>query len=285
VQVVEVGVDLEIANAGGQNLGLDQATYLLRAPVGTTAEIGFANPGGATQSATLRAIAEYESLFANSIYDDAPPTELPVEAEILPSGVGYLQVNTNFDDLHLILRLFERALSTFESEGVPGVVLDMRQNSGGFPLGLAGYFSDQEILMGQDEQYNPATGAFETDGLRDKVLPNERQFRFEKLAILVGPACASACEFESAAFSQLPGAVVVGHYPSAGIYASVIPDEYRMPEGLTLQFSKWRSTLPDGSLFLEGTGVVPGIDVPVTAESLLGDDDVELAAAEQAILN
>jgi C-terminal processing protease CtpA/Prc len=263
---------------------LDQATYLLRVPVGSSAEITFANPAGGAQSTTLRAVSEYGSLFANSIYQDSPPTQLPVEAEILDSGVGYIRVSSNFDDLHLTLNLFERALAIFQEEQVPGLIIDMRQNGGGFPLGLAGYLGDEEIVMGQQEKYIAASGRYEPEGEPDTVEPKERRFDFPRVAVMVGPACASACEDESYALSQIPGAVVVGHYPSAGVYAAVVPDEYRMPDGLTLQFSKWRYTLPDGSLFLEGQGVVPGVEVPVTEASLLGDEDVELAAAEAEIL-
>jgi hypothetical protein len=41
---------------------------------------------------------------------------------------------------------------------------------------------------------------------------------------------------------------------------------------------------PDGSLFLEGTGVQPTIKVPINAATLLANDDEELRYAEDAIL-
>ena len=261
-----------------------QARYLLRAPVGTAAEVTFANPGGQPQSATLTAVAERQSFAATSVFRNARSALLPVEFEIRESGVGYIYIDSYFDDLALILRLFERALDTFEAAQVPGVIVDMRWNGGGIGLGLAGYFTDEEILQGQGEALNANTGQFEPLGPRDRVRPKERQYSFGKLAVLVGLACASACEDEAYAFGRLPNAEVVSQYPSAGVFASVVPEQYRLPDGLTLQLSFRRYTNEDGSLFLEGTGVVPTVRVPVDERTALAPGDVELAAAEAEIL-
>lgn len=262
----------------------EQVAYLSRAPVGTSVAISFQNPGAGTTSGTLVAVPEYDSLQVASVYQQEAPTELPVEARQLDSGVGYIKISTNSDDINLTLRLFERALATFEELDVPALIIDLRQNGGGFSLDLAGYFSKEAILTGQQERFNTKSGSFEPEGPREEIRPKERQFSFPKIAVMVGMACASACEAEAYGLSRLPGAVVVGQYPSAGIYASVIPEEYRLPEDLTLQVSKWRFTTPDGGLFLEGVGVQPTLRVPVTAESVLATDDVVLAAAEAAVL-
>lgn len=261
-----------------------QARYLLRAPVGATAEVDFVNPGGEPQRATLRAVAERQSFAATSLFRHARSALLPVEFEIRDSGVGYVYIDSYFDDLALTLRLFERALATFEAARVPGVIVDMRWNGGGVGLGLAGYLTDEEILQGQGEELDAATGQFVAIGPRDRVRPKERQFRFGKVAVLVGPACASACEDEAYAFSRLPNAEVVGQYSSAGVFASVVPGQYRLPDGLTLQLSIRRYTNEDGSLFLEGTGVVPTVRVPVDERTALAPGDVELEAAEALIL-
>ena len=62
---------------------------------------------------------------------------LPDDARrLLRSGVGYIKLNSNYDDLHLLIQLFERALRTFQNNRSPGVIIDLRQNTGGAPLGL-----------------------------------------------------------------------------------------------------------------------------------------------------
>jgi C-terminal processing protease CtpA/Prc len=261
-----------------------QARYLLRAPLGTSAEIGFVNPGGAPLTTTLTVTEERQSFSFTSIYKGQDPNALPVESRILDSGLGYIKMNSNYDDLGLIIRLFERALKTFQANGVPAVIIDMRQNAGGAPLGLAGFFYDQEIPLGQLEYYSETTGDFEPEGLPDKILPNQNRYTFDKIAVLVGQACASACEIEAYGFSKVPGAIVVGYYPSAGVEAEVARGQFLLPEGMSFQIPTGRFVNPDGSIFLEGVGVQPTLRVPLTAANLLSSDDVELRAAEDALL-
>jgi C-terminal processing protease CtpA/Prc len=261
-----------------------QMRYLLRAPAGTRAEVRFANPGQPPQAATLQAVNERDSFAYTSIYRATDPLALPVDSRLLDSGIGYIKLNTNYDDLALILRLFERALKTLDEAGVSRLILDLRENPGGAPLGLAGFFTDQEITLGQLEYYSEHTGQFEPRGKPRRILPNERQFGFTRLAVLVGQACASACELEAYGFSQLPHAQVVGMYPTAGIEAEVLRGQFKLPEGMGFQLPTGRFVNPDGSLFLEGEGVLPDVRVPLTEETLLADDDVELLAAEDALL-
>ncbi|MCS6909907.1 MAG: S41 family peptidase [Anaerolineales bacterium] len=261
-----------------------QARYLLRAPAGTTARVTFIPPGGiASRTVTVRAIRERDSFLFTSFYRGYEAPVLPVEYRFLDSDIGYIEISSYFDDLNLIVRLFERALKTFRDNGVEAIIIDLRYNSGGAPLGLAGFLYDREIVLGRDERYNEKTGKFEPAKVADKLLPNTNRYRFDKIAVLVGPACFSACEKEAYTFSLLPNAIVVGQYPSAGVYANVAGGQVRLPEGFSFQYAEERTVKPDGSLLLEGTGVVPTVKVPVTLETLLAKEDVVLQAAIDAL--
>ena len=261
-----------------------QVRYLLRVPEGTEIAVKYTNPKGTPKTATLKAINERQSFSFTSIYKGYDQNALPVEFHILDSGVGYIKINSNYDDLNLIIRLFERALKTFESNIVPGVIIDLRQNSGGSPLGLAGFLYDNEILEGQLEYFSEKTGKFEPEGPRDKVTPNENQYRFGKLALLVGPACISACEIEAYGFSQVPEITIVGEAATGGVEAEVARGQFLLPENFSLLVPTGRMTLPDGSLFLEGVGVIPTLKVPITEENALSSEDVVLKTAEKEIL-
>ena len=186
-----------------------QARYLLRAQPGTEAKVKFINLDGIPEEVTLTAVEERQSFSRTSLYFGVDTNSLlPVDSEIIPAGndsVGYIRINSNYDDLNLVIRLFERALQQFEAREVTGIIIDMRYNNGGAPLGLAGFLTDQEILMGQLEYFSEKTGKFEPEGLREKVYPNQKPYRFDKMVLLVGPACFSACEIESYGFSQVPG--------------------------------------------------------------------------------
>jgi C-terminal processing protease CtpA/Prc len=261
-----------------------KARYLLRAPLGTEAEVTFTNPGGQSQTVTLETVEERQSFSFSSLYRGFDSNALPVEFTILDSGIGYIKINSNYDDLNLIVRLFERALQTFEANGLPAIVIDMRQNAGGAPLGLAGFLTDEEIVMGQLQYFSEETGKFENEGLPERIWPNENQYRFEKMALLVGPACASACELESYGFSQVPGMMVFGQYPSAGVEAEVARGQFLMPENFSLQFPTGRFVLTDGSIFLEGQGVQLTHPVPIDESTVLTDADVILQAAVEELL-
>jgi hypothetical protein len=173
---------------------------------------------------------------------------------------------------------------TFEANQLPGIIIDMRYNGGGTPLGLAGFLTDQEIVLGQSYYYNENSQAFEAEGTPDKIIPNTNQYRFDTIAVLVGPACASACEEEAYGFSQVPGAEVVGMFPSSSMFGEVSRGQFILPEGFSVQFPTGRYLLPDGSLFLEGTGVQPTIRVPMTADNAISTEDVILQTAEAVVL-
>jgi C-terminal processing protease CtpA/Prc len=263
---------------------LEQARLLLRAPLGTTAALQFANPGQPPQQATLTAINEVESYNATLATNGHNPYALPVEFDVRDSRIGYVRINSNYDDLQLLVRLFERALATIEQASVRGVVIDMRQNFGGQPLGLASYLAEREILLAQRQYFSEASGRFENDGPPERLEPTERTYRFERIALLVDQGCFSACEYEAYAFSRLPSVMVFGHYPTAGVYAEVARGQFRLPEGISVQIPTGRSLTPEGAILLEGVGVVPSIRVPLDAAGVLSGEDLVLQAAERAIL-
>jgi C-terminal processing protease CtpA/Prc len=266
-----------------QALRYEQQRYLTRAPIGTNASLTFRNPGQPAITATLTAVDELKSLQASSLYRGTDAYALPVEYHVLKSGLGYVRINSNDDDLDLIDELFVRALDSFEHHDVTGVIIDLRQNDGGANLALAGYLIDKPIPLAQLEYYSQSTRRFEAEGPPDQIEPVEHPYHFDKLAVLVGPACFSACEIEAYGFSQVPGAIVVGQAPSAGVEAEVSQGQYQLPEHIWLQVPTGRYVLPDGTLFLEGVGVAPTLRVPIDAPVLLSEDDAVLQAAEQAL--
>lgn len=262
--------------------------YFLRTAVGAETMVTFQNPGEAVKTITLAATSERDSFSRTSVYYNVDlDNMLPVEFDILQAGnaeIGYVEINSNYDDLGLIIELFERALKTFEAREVAGIIIDMRYNGGGANLGLAGFLTENEIPMGQLEYYSEATGKFEPEGLPDKVIANENQYRFDKMVLLVGQTCASACELESYGFSQVPEMITVGMYPTAGVEAEVARGQFQLPEGFSLQVPTGRMTLPDGSIFLEGVGVQPTFRVPITFETVTSEEDVVLQYGIRAIL-
>jgi C-terminal processing protease CtpA/Prc len=255
------------------SLRFQQARFLLRAPVGTKASVTFANQSEAPKTVEITAVQEGQSFSASSASQGYDPDALPVEYVVATERIGYIRLNSNYDDLNLIMRLFQRALQVFEKNGQDTLIIDLRQNSGGAPLSLAGFLTDKEIELGQLQYYSDKTGKFEAKRPPDTIKPNQSQFRFAKMFLLVDQGCASACEIEAYGFSQVPGMVVVGQYPTAGVEAEVARGQFKLPEGMSLQIPTGRFVLPDGSIFLEGVGVQPTERIAITQETVLSGND------------
>ena len=77
---------------------------------------------------------------------------LPVEYEILPSGYGYVRIYSFFDNELLTIQLWERMIQTMNDFGVPGLIVDMRQNGGG-----SGFLAD--VCREWEEAAEPARKA------------------------------------------------------------------------------------------------------------------------------
>jgi C-terminal processing protease CtpA/Prc len=291
----------------------EQLVFLTRGGIGEQAEVEFINPQTDSleektgffgklsraildlfrrnssgeprvESKKMNSIYELDSLFAVYQGGDVNEFVLPAEYSLLPSGVGYIKINSNYDDLGLLIRVVERALKTFQEQEVLGIVIDMRFNYGGAPMGLAGFLHDEVIPLGQLEYFSDKTGQFEPEGPEDKVYPNENQYRFDKMVLLVDQFCYSACEIEAYGFSQVPGMEVMGRFPTAGVEAETARGEFLLPEGMGFNIPTGRFTLPDGSIFLEGMGVQPTLRIPVTEESVLSGVDTTLEGAVEYIL-
>lgn len=269
---------------------LQQLRYATRFPMDKGhVDVQFQNPGGAAQTATLEVVNEYDSFQAASFLAGRSPTALPVEYHMLPNGLGYLQINSFFDNDVLSIQIWERAIKYFNENKVPGLVLDMRQNGGGsgwLANQMAAYFFDKETLVGNTAYYNKGSGEFYMDpGDQQIMIPPPADLQYKgRVAVLVGPACASACEFFSYDMTITGRASIVGEYPTEGAGGSI--EAFTMPENLYCQLTIGRAVDPSGNVHIEGKGIIPTVKVPVTLDTLQKEadgQDVVLATAESTI--
>jgi C-terminal processing protease CtpA/Prc len=269
---------------------LQQLRYATRFPLDKgQVEVTFQNGGEAQKTVNLDVVQDRNSFAVGSFYYGQPPTNLPVEYSLLPSGLGYIKVNSFLDNDVLSIQVWERAINFFNQNQVPGVILDMRVNGGGsgwLADQMAAYFFDKEIVVGNTAKYSKQTGKFYMDpGDETRMIPPRPALQYSgPVAVLVGPACASACEFFSYDMTINDRATIVGQYPTEGAGGSV--EQFAMPEGIMVQLPTGRAVDANGNIHLEGKGVVPTIKVPVTAEILqkqANGEDVVLETAEQAL--
>jgi C-terminal processing protease CtpA/Prc len=263
---------------------LQQLRYAVRAPLGTEFEITYQNPeADEGTTATLETASESDSFSATSFYKGLTGLELPVEFYPI-EGTPYMYARImGFDDNSVLtIQLWERLMQTLNEQGFPGLVLDMRQNGGGYGFfadQMAAYFFDEELTLGNSGYYDESLGEFKFDPRTEDqfYLPDEDLRYPGKVAVLVGPACASACEFFSYDMTLQERAAIVGQYPTAGLGGGV--EDIAMPDGIMFRATVGRNVDADGNIHIEGQGVVPTVQVPVDEETLLSDSDPVLDAA------
>jgi C-terminal processing protease CtpA/Prc len=264
-------------------LRLQQLRYVIRFPLGTSVEVNYRNPGQSeTRTARLVTVEENASFNFSSFNVGLSNTELPLEYRLLPSGYLYVKIYSFFDNSRLTIMLWERMMQTLNDQSLPGLIIDMRQNGGGSGFlanQMAAYFFNEPLAVGNTGTYDRERGEFYFDprGMRQFYLPPAELRYGGPVAVLVGPSCASACEFFSYAMSLKDRAAIVGQYPTAGLGGS--QKAFTMPGGLVLQFSIGRTIDADGNIIIEGAGVVPTVRVPVNEETLFSRDDPVLEAA------
>jgi C-terminal processing protease CtpA/Prc len=253
-----------------------------------TVSVKFQNPGGSPQTANLTVANETDSFNAASFNTGQPQTSLPVEFSVLPDGYGYIKISSFLDNDVLSIQVWERAIKYFNDNKVPGVIIDMRHNGGGsgwLADQMAAYFFDKETVVGNTAYYNKGSGTFYMDpGDQTSMIPPPSNLQYSgPVEVMVGPACASACEFFSYDMTINNRAKIVGQYPSDGAGGSV--EDFLMPESIQVQLTIGRAVDAKGNIHLEGKGAVPTVKVPVTADTLLkqfNGEDVVLEAAEAA---
>lgn len=265
---------------------MDQLIYALRFPLETEVTVRYANPDAAPASTTFITEFEIDSFFANARFAEITGFDLPVEFELLESGYGYVQIKDFSDNGLLTIQLWERMMEDLNEFDVPGLIIDLRQNGGGSGYladQMAAYFFDEELLLGNTGYYDDSIDDFYADpGDEDHFFPPREELRYHgDITVIIGPACASACEFFAYDLTIQNRATIIGHYPTAGLGGSV--EDFLMPEDISIRFTIGRAMDAEGNIHIEGRGVVPQVRVSFTEEVFnavnFGDVDVLLETA------
>lgn len=263
---------------------LQQLRYATRFMVGEEVTITYQNPGeGEPQTVTLTTVEEPESFSFSSFLRGLTGFELPVEYEPL-DDTGYVLVRiTDFlDNERLTIILWERLIETVNQRGIPGIIIDMRNNGGGSPwlaAQMAAYFFDEPLPLGNRGRYDEDTDDFYFDPNQawNFILPPANLRYRGQVAVLVGPNCSSACESFSYYLTLQNRGAIVGQYTTSGLGGGI--EQFYLPDGLAAAMTVARSVDADGNIHIEDIGVVPTVRVPVTEETLFSEGDPVLESA------
>ncbi|MBE0704728.1 MAG: PDZ domain-containing protein [Afipia sp.] len=257
-----------------------QVRYMTRAPLGSETEVTFQNPIGEPETVTLQTSDERDSFSFGSVYRGFDNLAPPLTYEFLDSGYGYVKISSFNGNEPVMIETWDYFMTLVPQLGVQGIILDLRQNGGGFSqIGdrIAGYFFNEEFVAGNRQSYNPVSGEFFGDpNFPTRIFPPEDPDLYfaGPVVVLVGPGCASACEFFTFDMIQQDRATIVGQYSSAGLGGGW--EEVYLPDGLSIALPVNRPVDNEGNVIIEDTGIVPDVRVPVTEESVVTGQDIVL---------
>jgi carboxyl-terminal processing protease len=182
-------------------------------------------------------------------------------------NIGYVSFNMFLDPARLMNLFAEVVQSCIKCDGF---VIDLRGNPGGIgvmAMGMAGWFIDKPgQLLG--------TLYMRESTLKFIVNPRVNTFA-GPVAILVDGASASTSEIMAGGMKDLGRAHIFGTRTAAAALPSVLE---MLPNGDGFQYAI-ANYISEGGKPLEGLGVTPDVEAPVTRKALLEGKDPALDAA------
>ncbi len=246
--------DVIVAVDATDILGLSQseAILLIRGVVGSEVEL------------TIRREGELEPLILQLTREEIePPT---VTWELKEEGIGYVKLSFFGERTNEELR---HALTQLQNQGATSLIIDLRNNPGGLigaAVDVASHFIDTGIILYQrDAQGNDQTFPAKKSGLATEI----------PLAVLVNDGTASAAEIVAGALSDHQRAVIIGE-KTFGKGSIQTVRELSDHSSIHVTTAHWLT--PQGHE-IEGAGLIPDLEIPLTQEDIDNQRDPQLDRA------
>ncbi len=210
---------------------------------------------------------EFRSLTLD--HSRPPPPRMPYERRFLPSGALVLRFDA-FQKAQI-----DWVLSQLKNAPPEGVILDLRNNSGGAVAEnerLLGSLLPACSLIGVHIVNDRRTMLFTQPGAETYAGP---------LVLLISPRSASAAEVAASALRHHGRAVLIGRV-SAG--EALTSRAFRLPDGGSLQVPVYDLYDPAGRR-IEGAGVEPDVYAAPTLALIQAGRDPVLEAADAALIS
>ncbi len=186
---------------------------------------------------------------------------------IVIQGMGEIAI----DKTASTKKAMDQIITEFNQKGIDSVVIDLRFNSGGFDetsLWIAGYFTDQPYLSYQKQIFATAD---ESNVQSIYVKPHNIRFEGNLYVLTSGYTISAAETFLRDLLANPKHRITTIGETSAGFYSDAI--ERSLPDGFNYTLSNEIYYWFNGEK-LEGLGIVPDINLPVSMTSATnGHDD------------
>lgn len=187
------------------------------------------------------------------------------ESSILNNHIGYLKISTFSNTLKEQTKIH---LNDLESSGIDSLIIDLRDNTGGFlsaAYDVASMFLEKgRVIYSLEENENIVTSKDETDEKRDY-----------KIIVLINEQSASASEVLAASLVESYGAITVGE-TSYG--KGKVQQTHTLSDGSMVKYTTARWLTPNNNC-IDGIGIIPNYKVSNTSL----DEDLQLNKAIEII--
>lgn len=246
-------VILEIDAKSTVGMSLDEATRMLRGPVGSTVTLTLRRPGVLQpfKVPVVRAVIHSKS----------------VTHKILGGGrIGYIKLRVFGETAN---EEMEDAFRVFDEAGVKSYILDLRNNGGGYitaALDVASKFLPTgSRVVSVAERGSPEVVYNSRPNLRE-ILP---------LVVLVNKFSASASEITAGAVKDLHGGTLIGEKTfGKGSVQKIFP----LQDGSALKITTAHYKTPSGQ-DIHKKGIAPDVAVPMDLKETGSERDSQLNAA------
>jgi carboxyl-terminal processing protease len=207
----------------------------------------------------------------------------PLDSRLLPGNVGYLrlsrfvQIGAPLPDGRQLLPELDRRLDELDAQGATGLVLDLRDNPGGYTntaAELIGRFlpEDEVTVLRFDERGHSATG-IASGMMRRRQLP---------LVVLVNGGSYSSSEVTASTLKEAGRATLVGERTGGSLATAQL---LALPEGAGLQVAMAEQLTARRRFKIDDAGFPVDIQVrdTRTAADYLAGRDPQLQAAVAAL--
>ncbi len=248
---------LEIDGQPTAGMSLAEAALKIRGPQGTEVTLLILHQG---ETAPVEVVIVREEIELDTVY-----------LQMLPDEIAYILITYFTERTHEEL---VAALNDAIAAGAKGIILDLRNNPGGYlhiVVLVADEFLDSGIVLYQADDEGRVTGELTASpsGLATEL----------PMALLVNGGSASGSEVLAGALQDHERAALIGNttYGSGSVKAF-----YELSDGSALYLTVGRWLTPNRHL-IEGLGLEPDFEIEVTEEDIQSGRDPQLERAVEYI--
>jgi carboxyl-terminal processing protease len=227
----------EVDGTKTSEISLDETISKIRGEAGTTVTLKIVREGSAdpieikvVRSKITVASVSYEVKTSNG------------------KEIGYLKIRQFGDDTE---KLVSDATDKFNQEKVSGIIVDLRNNPGGYletSVGVASYFIDGGVIVSEIEKSGEK---------KEFKTTNKVTLKDKKLILLVNEGSASASEIVAGAVKDRDRGTIIGK-KTFGKGSVQVLENLSDGSGIKITIAKWYT--PNGSQ-IDGVGIEPDMAV------------------------